>query len=100
MYKRQQNALQTEDVQAKLLATGFTRAEISQLSAMASPMAAGGIGVGGRVKFTAEKPTVHASILKDTHFEDGIGIALDVSVVLSFDQKLAGNCLLYTSRCV
>lgn len=86
-----QNALQTEDVQAKLLATGFTRAEISQLSAMASPMAAGGIGVGGRVKFTAEKPTVHASILKDTHFEDGIGIALDVSVVLSFDQKLAGK---------
>lgn len=86
-----QNALQTEDVQAKLLATGFTRAEISQLSAMASPMAAGGIGVGGRVKFTAEKPTVHASILKDTHFEDGIGIALDISVVLSFDQKLAGK---------
>lgn len=86
-----QNALQTSEVQEKLLAAGITRAEISQLSAMASPMAAGGIGVGGRIKFTAEKPTVHASILKDTHFEDGIGIALDVSVVLSFDQKLAGK---------
>lgn len=86
-----QNALQTGEVQKKLLATGFTRAEISQLSAAASPMAANALGVGGRVKFTAEKPTVHASILKDTHFEDGIGIALDVSVVLSFDQKLAGK---------
>ena len=86
-----QNALQTGEVQEKLLEAGITRAEISQLSAMASPLAAGGIGVGGRVKFTAEKPTVHASILKDSHFNDGIGVALDVSVVLSFDQILAGK---------
>lgn len=86
-----QNALQTGEVQKKLLATGFTRAEISQLSAVVSPMAANALGVGGRIKFTAEPPVVHASVLKDTHFADGVGVALDVSVVLSFDQILAGK---------
>lgn len=86
-----QNALQTGEVQKKLLATGFTRAEISQLSAAVSPMAANALGVGGRIKFTAEPPVVHASVLEDTHFADGVGVALDVSVVLSFDQKLAGK---------
>lgn len=86
-----QSALQTGEVQEKLLAAGITRAEISQLSAMASPMAARALGVGGRVKFTADKPVVHASILKDTHFAGGVGVALDVSIVLSFDQKLAGK---------
>ena len=86
-----QNALQTGEVQKKLLATGFTRAEISQLSAAASPMAANALGVGGRIKFTAEPPVVHASVLKDTHFADGVGVALDVSVVLSFEQRLAGK---------
>ena len=86
-----QNALQTGEVQKKLLATGFTRAEISQLSAAASPMAANALGVGGRIKFTAGKPTVNADILNGTHFDNGIGIALNVSVVLSFDQKLAGK---------
>lgn len=86
-----QNALQTGELQEKLLDAGITREEISQLSAAVSPMAARAVGVGGRVKFTAEKPVVHASILKDTHFEDGVGVALDVSIVLSFDQKLAGK---------
>ena len=86
-----QNALQTGEVQKKLLATGFTRAEISQLSAAVSPMAANALGVGGRIKFTAEPPVVHASILEGTHFAHGVGVALDVSVVLSFDQKLAGK---------
>lgn len=86
-----QNALQTSEVQEKLLAAGITRAEISQLSAAASPMAANALGVGGRIKFTAGEPTVNADILKGTHFDNGIGIALNVSVVLSFDQKLAGK---------
>lgn len=86
-----QNALQTGEVQQRLLDAGVTRAEISQLSAMAAPMAARAAGVGGRVKFTAGKPTVKATILKDTHFKNGVGVALDVSVVLSFDQKLAGK---------
>lgn len=86
-----QNALQTGEVQEKLLAAGITRAEISQLSAAASPMAANALGVGGRIKFTAGEPTVNADILKGTHFDNGIGIALNVSVVLSFDQKLAGK---------
>lgn len=86
-----QNALQTGEVQEKLLAAGITRAEISQLSAAASPMAANALGVGGRIKFTAGEPTVNANILKGTHFDNGIGIALNVSVVLSFDQKLAGK---------
>ena len=86
-----QNALQTGEVQEKLLAAGITRAEISQLSAAVSPMAANALGVGGRIKFTAGKPTVNADILNGTHFDNGIGIALNVSVVLSFDQKLAGK---------
>ena len=86
-----QNALQTSEVQEKLLAAGITRAEISQLSAAVSPMAANALGVGGRIKFTAGEPTVNADILKGTHFDNGIGIALNVSVVLSFDQKLAGK---------
>lgn len=86
-----QNALQTGEVQEKLLAAGITRAEISQLSAAASPMAANALGVGGRIKFTAGEPTVNADILNGTHFDNGIGIALNVSVVLSFDQKLAGK---------
>lgn len=86
-----QNALQTSEVQEKLLAAGITRAEISQLSAAASPMAANALGVGGRIKFTAGEPTVNADILNGTHFDNGIGIALNVSVVLSFDQKLAGK---------
>ena len=78
-----QNALQTSEVQEKLLAAGITRAEISQLSAAASPMAANALGVGGRIKFTAGEPTVNADILNGTHFDNGIGIALNVSVVLS-----------------
>ena len=78
-------------MQEKLLAAGITRAEISQLSAAASPMAANALGVGGRIKFTAGEPTVNADILNGTHFDNGIGIALNVSVVLSFDQKLAGK---------
>lgn len=86
-----QNALQTDEVQQRLLAAGVTRTEISQLSAAAAPMAARAVGVGGRVKFTAGKPTVKATILKNTHFKDGVGVALNVSVVLSFDQKLAGK---------
>lgn len=86
-----QNALQTSEVQEKLLAAGITRAEISQLSAAVSPMAANALGVGGRIKFTAGEPTVNADILKGAHFDNGIGIALNVSVVLSFDQKLAGK---------
>ncbi len=86
-----QNALQMDQVQQKLLSAGVTRAEISQLSAMAAPMAARAAGVGGRVKFTAGKPTVKATILKNKHFENGLGVSLNVSVVLSFDQKLAGK---------
>ena len=79
------NALQTGEIQQKLLDAGFSQAEISQLNAARAS------GVGGRVKFTAEKPSVSAAILKDTHFKDGVGVALNVSVVLSFDQKLAGK---------
>lgn len=80
-----QNALQTDEIQRRLLSAGVTEAEINQLNA------ARAAGVGGRIKFTAGKPTVKATLLKDTHFKDGVGLALNVSVVLSFDQKLAGK---------
>lgn len=86
-----QNALQTGELQQKLLDAGITQEEISQLRTAASPMAARAIGVGGRIKFSAEPPVVHADFLHGEHFAEGVGVALDVSVVLSFDQKLAGK---------
>ncbi len=88
-----QSALQTEEVQQKLLAAGVTREEISQLSAAVSPASARAIGVGGRVKFSVEQgyPQVHATLMNGEHFAQGVGVALDVSIVLSFDQKLAGK---------
>ena len=54
-------------------------------------MTATASGVAVSLKLTAGEPTVNADILKGTHFDNGIGIALNVSVVLSFDQKLAGK---------
>lgn len=79
------NALQTDEVQQKLLNAGFTQAEVQQLSI--SPAAASG---GGRVQFAMEeKPTVHADFLKGKHFKDGVGVNLDISVVFSVSKKMA-----------
>ena len=78
------NALQTDEVQQKLLDAGFTEEEIQQLSV--SPAAAGG----GRVQFGLdEQPRVKANFLVGEHFKNGVGLQLDVSVVLSISKKMA-----------
>ncbi len=78
------NALQTDEVQQKLLDAGFTEEEIQQLSV--SPAAAGG----GRIQFALEgKPVVKANTLIGEHFENGVALKLDVSVVLSISKKMA-----------
>ena len=82
-----QDALKTEEVQIKLLNAGITRAEISQLSA--APAAATAAGTGStRAKLTMETPTVNATFINDRHFEDGFGVALNVSVVFSVDKRM------------
>ena len=82
-----QNALQTDEVQQKLLNAGFTGAEVQQLQAMAAPMAA---GAGGRVQFGLdEQPRVKAKFLVGEHFKNGVGLQLDVSVILSISKKMA-----------
>ncbi len=79
------NALQTDEVQQKLLDAGFTEEEVQQMSV--SPAAAAG---GGRVQFAMEEPpVVKADFLIGEHFKNGVGLKLDVSVVLSISKKMA-----------
>ncbi len=78
-------ALQTEDVQQRLLAAGVTTAEIQQLSAAPSPSS----GSGGRVKYAVESINVDATLFYDRHYEDGVGVELGIGVVLSLSKKIS-----------
>jgi uncharacterized repeat protein (TIGR02543 family) len=83
-------ALQTDDLQQKLLNIGLTQDEIQQLSLTATPMAAG--AGGGRVKFAIEQnPTVSADFMHGEHFDEGVGVVLDVSMILSVTKKVSST---------
>ena len=82
-------ALDTEEVQQKLLSAGMTRAEIETLQASPAPLAVGAFG--GKTKFVVDgcKPTITPLI--NENFENGIGVAVSLGLSMHVERKMPNN---------
>lgn len=85
-----QSAFGTEEIQEKLLNNGFTQTEIEQMRSAPFALAPASGGGSGRVRLEVEDRNISASFIND-HFDNGIGVALDIGITLSVTKKISAT---------
>lgn len=75
------NAFQSESVQEKMLEAGFSQEEVRT-------MAGAGTGSSSRVRYQVEEVSPYVNVLIGDRYENGVGVSLGVSAVLSVSKKL------------
>lgn len=84
-----ENALETEEVQQRLLSAGITPSQVQSAQTNPSTPPSGSNNQGGKTKFAIEDPYIHAEFFSNNHFSNhGVGLRLEVGVTLSVTKKL------------
>lgn len=84
-----QSALATQEVQDQLLELGVTKEELREMQNTPSLLAVGVFG--GRTRFYLDGININPTLIKDTHFENGVGVGLDIGVSMHVERKMPNN---------
>ncbi len=84
-----QSAMEQENVQEAMLETGMTEEELNYY-ATAKDVFLAPTGI-PRTKVAIEGISIHPELIKGKRFDDGVGVSLEVHVVLSVDTNMGSN---------
>ena len=84
------SALETGEVQSQLEEQGVSDTEIKRIQKQATNLASTGAGTGsgGKTTFNVGVPIVEAEFISSDRFENGIGIGLEITLILSVETKV------------
>lgn len=83
------SALATQEVQDQLLDIGVTQEELQEMQNSASLLGVGAFG--GRTRFYVDGININPTLIKDTHFKNGVGVRLDMGVSMYVERKMPNN---------
>lgn len=84
-----QSALATQEVQDQLLDIGVTQEELQEMQNSASLLGVGAFG--GRTRFYVGGININPTIIQGTHFQNGVGVRLDIGVSMYVERKMPNN---------
>lgn len=84
-----QSALATQEVQDQLLDIGVTQEELQEMQNSASLLGVGAFG--GRTRFYVDGININPTLIKDTHFKNGVGVRLELTASLTQEVALDLN---------
>lgn len=84
-----QSALATQEVQDQLRELGVTKEELREMQNTPSLLAVGAFG--GRTRFYLDGININPTLIKDTHFKNGVGVGLDIGVSMHVERKMPNN---------
>lgn len=84
-----QSALATQEVQDQLLDIGVTQEELQEMQNSASLLGVGAFG--GRTRFYVDGININPTIIQGTHFQNGVGVRLDMGVSMHVERKMPNN---------
>ncbi len=93
------SALQTEDIQQRLMDIGMTQAEIQTMSQTAASSSGSGSGssitsqqpFGKRTKFIIDGIDIVPTFIYGEHFDNGVGIALEFCLSMHVERRMPNN---------
>lgn len=83
------SALATQEVQDQLLDIGVTQEELQEMQNSASLLGVGAFG--GRTRFYVDGININPTIIQGTHFQNGVGVRLDIGVSMYVERKMPNN---------